>query len=141
MHSTRLPWAVSHFQPLQIPMKQRMVQYDYDCARRCIQQDYLGLSPIFNHCKFQWIFCITQGMYDCNKDEIKGHNFYDDCDYEVTGCPTICIDAKILIALNHLGYRGATSEWVDYFQMGESTGCLCVETFCKSITDSTTLCE
>ena len=34
-------------------MKQRMVQYDYDCARRCIQQDYLGLSPIFNHCKFR----------------------------------------------------------------------------------------
>ena len=28
-------------------MKWRMIQYDHDCARRCIQQDYLGPSPIF----------------------------------------------------------------------------------------------
>ena len=44
-----------------------MVQYDHDHARRCIQQDYLGPSPIFNHCKFQQIFHITQGAYDCMK--------------------------------------------------------------------------
>ena len=39
--------------------KQRMVQYDHDHARRCIQQDYLRLSPILSHHKFQLIFHIT----------------------------------------------------------------------------------
>ena len=56
-------------------MKQRMVMYDHEHAERCIQQDYLGLSPIFNHHEFQWIFCITQVVYDCIKDEIKGDEF------------------------------------------------------------------
>ena len=28
--------------------------------------------------------------------------------------------------------------WIEYFQMGELTGCLCVEIFCKTIAQSTT---
>ena len=36
--------------------KQGIIQYNHGCARRCIQQDYLGTSPIFNHCKFHPIF-------------------------------------------------------------------------------------
>ena len=31
--------------------------------------------------------------------------------------------------------------WIDYFQMGELTGWMCVEIFCKTILQSTTLCE
>ena len=73
-------------------MKQRMIQYDCDCVRRCIQQDYLGACPIFNHGKFQWVFHIIQGIYDCIKAEIKDHNFYNISDCDVTGHPTICID-------------------------------------------------
>ena len=121
--------------------KQRMIQYDCDHARRCIQQDYLGPSPIFNPHKFQWIFHITPVIYDCIKAEIKDHNFYNISDYDVTGHPTICIDAELLIALKHLGYGCATNAWIDYFQIGESTGCLCVDIFCKTIVQSTTLCE
>ena len=45
--------------------KQRMIKYVCEHAKRCIQKDYLGPSPIFNHHKFQWIFHISQGMYDC----------------------------------------------------------------------------
>ena len=30
----------------------RMIKYDHEHAKRCIQQDYLGLSFIFNYCKF-----------------------------------------------------------------------------------------
>ena len=101
---------------------------------------YLGPSPIFHHHKFQWIFCITCGMNDCIKDEIKGNDFYDVQNYNVTGCPTICIDAKMLIALKHLGSGCTTNVWIDYVvQMGQSTRCLHVETFCKSIAESTTL--
>ena len=57
--------------------KWRMIQYDHDHVRRYIQQDYLGPSPIFNHCKFQQIFHITQGVYNCIKAEIKDHTFYN----------------------------------------------------------------
>ena len=39
--------------------KQRMIKYDCECNKKHIQQDYLGLSPIFNHHKFQWIFHIS----------------------------------------------------------------------------------
>ena len=39
--------------------KWRMIKYNHECAKRCIQQDYLGLSLISHHCKFQWIFCIS----------------------------------------------------------------------------------
>ena len=45
------------------------------------------------------------------------------------------MDAKIMIALKHLAYGCATNSWRDYFQMGESTGRLCVETFCKCVTE------
>ena len=36
--------------------KRTMTTYDHEHAKRCIQQDNLVLSPIFNHHKFQWIF-------------------------------------------------------------------------------------
>ena len=71
--------------------KQRMIQYDHDHVRRCIQQDYLGPSPIFNHHKFQQIFHITQGVYDCIKAEIKDHDFYNIGDYDITGHPTTAL--------------------------------------------------
>ena len=122
-------------------MKWRMIQYNCDHARICIQQDYLGPSPIFNHCKFQWISCITQGIYNSIKAEIKDHDFYNISDYDVTGHPTICIDAKLLIALKHLGYGCTMNAWTHYFfQMGESTRCLCVEIFCKTIAQKVLLC-
>ena len=44
--------------------------------------------------------------------------------------------AKMLIALKHLGYGHATNLWIDYFHMGESTGCLCVEILCKCIAEN-----
>ena len=59
----------------------------------------------------------------------------------VTGHPTICIDAKLLRSLKHLGYGCATNAWINYFQMGKSTGCLCVERFCKTIAQITALHE
>ena len=62
--------------------KQRMIKYDCEHTIRCIQQDYLGPSPIFNHCKFQWIH-ISQGVYNCIKNEIKGHEFYNVGDYDI----------------------------------------------------------
>ena len=120
-------------------MKQRMIQYNHNCARRCIQQDYLGRSRIFNHHKFQWIFHITPGVYNCIKVEIEDNNFYTISNYYVTGCPTICIDAKLLVALKHHGYGCAMNAWIDYLQMGEQTGCLCVEMFCKTTVQRTTL--
>ena len=33
--------------------KWRMIHYNHAHTRRCIQQDYHGPSPIFNHCKLQ----------------------------------------------------------------------------------------
>ena len=72
----------------------------------------------------------------CNFDE-----FYAVGDYDATGHPTICIDAKMLIALKHLGYGCATNMWIEYFQMGELTGCLCAETLCKCIAENSTLHE
>ena len=121
--------------------KWRMIQYSCNHVRRCIQPDYLGPSPIFIYCKFQQIFHVTQGIYDFIRAETEDHNFYNISDYDVTGHPTICINAKLLTALKHLGYGCATNVWIDYFQMGESTRCLCVEVFCKTIAQSTTLHE
>ena len=110
-----------------------MIKYDHEHVKRCSQQDYLGPSPIFNNHKFQQIFHISQGMYDCITNEIKDHEFCDVGDYDVTGHPTTCTDTKMLISWNHLGYGCAADSWIDYFQMGESTGCFCVETLCKCI--------
>ena len=107
MHSTTLPWAISHFQPLQIPM------------------DFLS----------------SYGMYDHIKNEIIGHEFYNVGDYDITSCPTICMDATMLIALKHLKYGCATSLCIDYFQMGELTDYLCVETLCKCVDENLNLRE
>ena len=105
-------------------MKWRMVQYNCDHARK----SYLGPSPIFNHRKFQWISCITQGIYNFIKAEIKDHDFYNISDYDVTGHPTICIDAKLLIALKHLGYGCAMNAWTIIFRW-ESQPDACVLRF------------
>ena len=80
-------------------------------------------------------------MYNCSKNDIKGHEFYNFGGYDITGHPTICMDAKMLTALKHLGHGCATNSWIDYFQMGQSTGCLCVETLYKCIAENTNLHE
>ena len=78
-------------------------------------------------------------MYNCIENEIMGHEFCNVGDYDITGCPKICMDAKMLIALKHLGYGCAASSWIDNFQMGESMGCLCVEILCKCIAENPSL--
>ena len=39
--------------------KREITKYNHEHTKRCIQQDYLGPSPIFNHHKFQQIFHIS----------------------------------------------------------------------------------
>ena len=81
-----------------------MIKYEGERAKTSIQQDYLGPSPIFNHHKFQWMFCITRGIYSHIQNEIHEHKFYSVGDYYITGHHTICMNAKMLIVLKHLGY-------------------------------------
>ena len=98
--------------------KQRMVNYNHEHAKSCIQQDYIGLSPIFNH-RFQWIFCITQGMYFTivSRMKLKVMNSMMSMTMMISGHPTLCIDAKMRTALKHLGYGCATNAWIDYLQI------------------------
>ena len=83
--------------------KRRMIKYNCEHTNRCIQQDYLGPSPIMNHHKFQQVFHISSGMHNCIKNEMKGHEFYNVGDYDITGCPTISIDAHVHGVLGMLG--------------------------------------
>ena len=81
---------------------------------------------------------ITQGVYDCIKVEINEHDFYSIGDYDVTGHPTICIDAKLLIILatGMLQMCGLI-----IFRSESLTRCLCAEIFCNTHVQRTTLCE
>lgn len=119
--------------------RRKYIRYDRERTMKCLQEDYLGPTPRFDDQQFQRVFRISKHVYNRVKEEIRGDPFFSIAERDATGQKTICIDAKLLIALKHLAYGCATNSWTDYFQMGESTARLCVERFCFCVSTNSNL--
>ena len=110
-------------------------RYDYGRAHRCIQQDYLGEDALFGD-KFERIFRITREMYDDIKRIASESDDFFKQRSLLNGERGICPDAKVLIGLKQLAYGVSPAAFLDYFQMGETTGRDCLKKLCLAISSS-----
>jgi hypothetical protein len=104
-------------------------------------EDYHGPIPRFNQDSFKRIFRVSRRNYDQIRQLVCKHNSFFHDSIDCTLRRSICVDAKLLIALKYLAYSTAINAFHDYFQMGESTSHLCVTNFvttllhCKVLTE------
>jgi hypothetical protein len=71
--------------------------------------------------------------YDQIRQLVCEHNSFFHDSIDCTLRRSICVDAKLLIALKYLAYGTAINAFRDYFQMGESTSRLCVTNFVTTL--------
>jgi hypothetical protein len=117
----------------------KKAKYDYERARTCIYQDYLGPDPLFGK-YFERVFRVSRGITE-SLIQICGstHSFFTASFNKVTGEPCIYPEAKVLMALKLLGYSVAPTGFMDYFQMSDQTGRKCLKIFCRVIANHPSL--
>ena len=104
--------------------KKRIVSYNHECTYQCILDDYLSRG------RFEFI------MQELTKDDPFWTNSMDCCGRMGNHSKT-----KILTALKTVSYGVAFSAFQSYFQMGDSTACLCVSKFCGGIFNNKNICD
>ena len=52
-----------------------MIKYDHQCTKTCIQQDYLGPSPIFNHHNSNGFFVFHELCMIVSRMKLRVMNF------------------------------------------------------------------
>ncbi len=89
-------------------------------------EDYLGSIPRFNQDSFKRISPVSWRNYDQIRQLECEHNSFFHDSIDCTLQRSICVDAKVHIALKYLAHSTTINAFCDYFQMGESTAHLCV---------------
>jgi hypothetical protein len=104
-----------------IRRKRRYIVWDRTRALESISADYLGPLPRFNADEFKRMFRVSRANYERIRNALcRSDPFFRDS-YDAHRRRSICVDAKILIALKYICYGTAINSFRDYFQMGEST--------------------
>jgi len=117
-------------------VKERFLFYDYERARACIQQDYLGEDPTFGPDDFKRMFRVSRATYDSIWNYLSGvQSFFRD-GKQVTNRRKISGVGKVMMALKYLAYGCSVNAFWDYFQIGESTAMKCVKLFIKEMSKS-----
>ena len=117
--------------------RRTVVKWDWERARKCVHDDYLGLSPLFNDRQFERFFRVSSTVAEelCliagNLDE-----FFTERIDAVKRTRTICPKVKILCGLKQVAYGVSPSAFLDYFQMGETTARDCMKRLCRCICTS-----
>lgn len=115
--------------------KRSKKQYDYERAKLCLYQDYLGPDPFFGR-QFERIFRITRPIFQrlweiaANADPFFTHR-----PNPIT-MRGIYPEVKILMALKQLAFGVSPIAFCDYFQMGETAGRDCLKKLCHVIAHS-----
>lgn len=123
------------------PKRRVRIQWDHNRARMCVHADYMGPTPLFNDRQFERTFRVTRQVAD------KIHQVASDMDpffrdgVDAAGKPSISSQVKLLMGLKILAYGVSPSAFIDYFQMGESTGQLCFKRLTHVVSHSTVLKE
>jgi hypothetical protein len=121
------------------PRKRAYIKWDYERAQIAIEADYWGPSPRFRDRQFERIFRISKTAAERVLQLAgEGDTFFRQ-QTDGLGRKGICPVAKLLMGLKCLAYGTSASAFVDYFQMGESTGRLCVKRLVAVITNNADL--
>jgi Plant transposon protein len=108
-------------------------KYDYFRARDCIMKDYLGPDPLFGR-YFERIFRVSRSIVETLINICGSTNsFFTQSVNKITGEQGICQEAKILMALQILGYGCSPTAFMAYFQMSEKTGRYSLRNFCRVV--------
>jgi hypothetical protein len=113
-----------------------MVQYNRVRALKAVREDYLDPRPIFNDSQFERVFRIKRYMVDGLLGKLVNHNSFWTSTADACGQKSINPYVKFLAAQKMIYYGVSVSAFRDYFQMGESTGRLCVSMLCRHILSS-----
>ena len=92
----------------QRPRKKRCKsRWDWARAKKCVEDNYTGLSPIFNDRQFERVFRITRGRADTLLSICaKADPFFTQTIDAVTKKEGICLTVKLLMALKLIAYYG-----------------------------------
>jgi hypothetical protein len=83
----------------QVAKKPKKVKFDYERARACVYQDYLGPDPLFEK-YFERIFRVSRGITEQLIQICSGtHSFFTSTTNKVTGEKSIYPEVKVLMAL------------------------------------------
>ena len=117
------------------PAKRKMVKYNRIRAKKCVYEDWMRTTPppIFDDKQFERTFRLKWAMIDY----LVGHLANNDSFWTSTiyACGKESIDpyVKFLSGQKMVCYGVSWSAFCDYFQMGESTACLCMSKLCRGI--------
>jgi hypothetical protein len=99
-----------------------IVPWNHERARQAVLQDYMGPNPTFNDQQFEPIFRVSRQIANdlLNTCTAQDPFFHESID--CTGKPSIHPKVKLLMAFKILAFGVNPSAFLDYFQMGITTG-------------------
>lgn len=111
-------------------------KFNYERAMLCVQEDYLGPDPLFDG-YFERVFRVTRQITE-RVIQIVGNatGFFRRSKNKVTGEPGIYPEVKVLMAMKQLAYGVSPSAFMDYFQMSDTYGRMCLKELCKVVANS-----
>jgi hypothetical protein len=117
--------------------KKRYIMYDRERAKLAVFNDYLSLNAYFNDRQFIRMLRVSPTVYETIRAAVQKHSFFTPkCEVDAIGREPIDLNVKIVMALKQLGFGCAPVAFVDYLQMGASTGTYCLEYFLDAIMSS-----
>ena len=122
------------------PAFRRRHLYDWRRARQCIYDDYWGApTPRFNDKQFERVFRVTRSIADRLLQVCALRDKFFRENEDIHGNPCIDPKAKLLMGLKVLAYGVSPSAFIDYFQMGLTTGNACVKKLVNIISSEPSL--
>ena len=118
------------------PMEQRKLNYDRERAYQFIFNDYMSLTPLFDDKQFQRVFRIKRTMVDEIISDLASLDAFWTSRRDATGKLSHSPVVKFLMGQKMLCYGVFINAFKDYFQMGKSTGNLCLSKLCFGIVNS-----
>ena len=113
--------------------RRRRSRFQHDREKLAIQEDYFSPTPIFNDRQFERTFRITKSMVEEILQICANADPFFTALQDVTGRFAIAPVAKILMALKQIAYGCCPAAFMDYFQMSETTGRLCLIKFSRLV--------
>jgi len=108
-------------------IKRRNIGWDHARARNCIFMDYWGSPyPKFDDRMFERVFGVTRSIAQKILNAICISDPFFSEQPDATGKRGICPKAKLLMGLKILAFGSSPSAFIDYFQMGLTTGRKCL---------------
>ena len=109
-------------------MKRRFRFFNRDRVRHQIQDDYFATCclPRFDDREFERRFRISKGLFQEILTVLQQEEYFFRTSFDAAGRESIDPRAKVMVALRILGHGDSADNYVDSFQMGESTILECI---------------